>query len=74
MRNDIYYKCDERGCGETAQFSSYKKARTVGGWALDKCYLKCWCPKHAPLHRNGGAKKKKKKLPKGWEQLGIEGI
>lgn len=72
MRNGIYYKCDERGCGVTAQFSSYKKARTVGGWALDKLYCMCWCPKHAAAHRNGGAKKVNDRLPKDWEQLQID--
>ena len=40
MRNGIYYKCDD--CGETAQFSSYKKARKKGGWAVNKLYKKCY--------------------------------
>ncbi len=71
MRNGIYYKCDD--CGETAQFSSYKKARKKGGWAVNKLYKKCWCPKCAPAHRNGGATKANDKqlLPDGWEQLKI---
>lgn len=76
MRNGIYYECDD--CGITAQFSSYDKARKVGGWSVAKDYKKCYCPSCAPAHRNGRAANAngRGQLPKptGWEQLKIEGL
>ena len=53
MRDGIHYKCDD--CEKTAEFKSYKKARSAG-WGLAKNYTDCYCPKHAPIHRRGNAK------------------
>lgn len=67
------YVCDECDCGEKAEFSSYIKARAAG-WAVAKDYSNCYCPKHAPAHRRGGANKKQNTqaaLPTGCQQLSL---
>ena len=68
------YTCDD--CGRVEAFGGYRKARAAG-WAIAKDYLKCYCPKCAPDHRNGKAAEKNAesvKLPDGWQQLKIESL
>lgn len=79
MRKEKNYTCDD--CGVQEVFTSYKKARKQGKWAVGKDYKNCFCPNCAPVHRHGGANKKNCEsnikpwqLPRGFEQLSIEDL
>ena len=44
--------CDH--CGQREKKVGYAKDARKDGWAISKDYVKCYCPKCAPMFRNVG--------------------
>lgn len=67
------YICD--GCKKAvAKFKNYDAARNAG-WAISWERTLCYCPKCAPKHRRGEAKKKNVAvLPKNCGQISIDNL
>ncbi len=67
------YICDD--CGKNvAKFKNYDEARAAG-WAIAYFRDSCYCPKCAPKHRRGEAKKKNAAiLSENGGQLRIENL
>ena len=70
------YECDD--CKVKTRFKSYDAARDAG-WSVGYFRDGCYCPKCAPRHRRGAAKKKTEKtlpafLPKNVVQISIDNL